>query len=176
MTRAQTNPPRAMKYLEVFEESWQRDHHEAMACYEVEEALTEGVSVFRIIQECVSLLKQSLFQGDDLSAGIWDQSRELYQRWLAVAESHHDQVGKFERSFGRVRNAQELKECILSARDALANWKPVPVPKALGSREIPISEVEAADLDALRIAPPGSPGKMTRTPVPIPTVGASFFE
>jgi hypothetical protein len=176
MPRAQTNQPRALRYLEVFEGSWQRDHHEAMACYELEEALTEGVSVFQIIQECVSLIKQGLFQGEDLPADIWDLSRELYRRWLAVAESHYGQVGEFERAFGRVRNAQELKGYILSARDTLDNWEPVSRPIAVGSRVITLSEAEAAELHALRNAPPGSPGKLGWTPQAVPTADASFFE
>ena len=175
MTRT-PNMSRAIRHLELLEEGWKQAHDEATAFHEFEQALAESVAVFRIIQAWTAAVKRFAFQGAEEFESDWSESRRAHERWLTVAASRYAQVDRFEREFGRVRNGQELKECILSARDALVNWKPVPVPKALGSREIPISEDDAADLHALRNAPPGSPGKLNWTPQPIPTADASFFE
>lgn len=175
MTDTQSRIALAGQLVESYAEGWQRDHREAMECYEFEAALAFGVATFRITEVMRDLVEQFITHGGDPAhrGGM----HSLYEQWLAAANTDLTDLDEFEKRFGHVANALELRECIRKAQDALAAWPTIPpAPKAVGSRVIPLSEDEATALHAIQNAPPDSPGKLKIKPQAIPLVDDSLLK
>jgi hypothetical protein len=173
MPDVQPRVARARQFVTEYAEAWQREHVEAMECAEFEADLAEGVAVFRLLESVHANACRLVFDGAEQE--LLATSKELYAKWAAAAGARLNDIGEFERRFGSVVNGPELRECVRKARAALTAWPVVPSPRAVGSRPIPLSEEEAAELHALRDAPPDVAGKRRTTPQPVPPVDGSIL-
>jgi hypothetical protein len=161
--------------VEDYAEGWQRDHREVVACYEFEAHLAHGVAAFRFV-EAVRVGVEFLLLFEGFSPGFWSQIRDQYARWLEAARRDFADLEKFEKKFGSVAHSAEFRDCVKKAESALANWPAAPIPKAVGSRMIFLSEDEAAELRALQDAPSDSPGKLKIKPRSIPLADDSLLK
>ena len=51
------------RQLEAYEESWKKDHAEAMECRDWEDAIAIGVNIFHMIQERDEAWREQVFRG-----------------------------------------------------------------------------------------------------------------
>ena len=164
---------RARQFVAEYAEAWQRDHIEAMECAEFEADLAEGVATFRLLESIHASVTRIVFHTAE--ERLLALSKDIYAEWAAAAGARLPDMAEFERRFGTVANGLEFRECVRKAKATLAAWLVVPVPKAVGSRAIALSESEAAELHALRDAPPDAPGKLRAKPQALPRVDDSIL-
>ncbi len=137
------------RQLEAYEESWKRDHTQAMACRDWEDAIAIGVNIFRMLQEREQSWREQVFRGtlayseDD---NLDHQGR--FADWLnTTREVLADILPELEKSFGAVGGAKELRRCAEIAERTLDGWQPPRLSPAVGLREMTLTPEAAAELD-----------------------------
>src|SRR5688572_10091585 len=101
------------RQLEVYQDSWQRDHNEAMACRDVEDTLAVGISLFHLLERAERSWRDRVFRGAEDYSGEQDEAIQgLYRAWLQVSAEVRDAVPDFENRFGSVDGAAEFRECV----------------------------------------------------------------
>ncbi len=151
------------RQLEAYRESWRKDHEDAMACRDWEDAIAVGVNVCRMLQEREQAWRDQVFRGAIPFAGEDDADyRERVALWLETTDEVLANVlPNLERRFGTVAGAEDLRRSAAQVRDTLARWEPPRLSAAVGLREMVLSHEAAAELDRLideaRTKPPDSP-------------------
>lgn len=166
---------RARKYLDVFGD-WKAEHDAAMACYDLEEWMAEGLSVLRFLDAVNDGIRRAAYRGlitptdeDD------DQLRLLFQSWQAHAESGLTNLTDHEGTFGDVTRGAEFRDAIGRVRALTASWPPVIRSEMLAAHNAPMTDDEAADLRGVLMAEPGTPGTLLRPVRDLPTGGAALL-
>jgi hypothetical protein len=164
------------RQLEAYGESWKRDHNEAMACRDWEDAIAVGINIFHMLQEREQAWRDQVFRGvitfaeDD---NLDHQSR--FANWLETTkEVLAEDLPDLEKRFGVVEAAAELRKCAELAEQILREWQPPRLSRAVGLREMTLSPEAAAELDhilaeAKSLPPEGVPGP------PIQEISAEEF-
>jgi hypothetical protein len=139
------------RQLEAYGEAWKRDHSEAMACRDWEDAIAVGINIFHMLQEREQVWRDQVFRGaipyaeDD---NLDHQSR--FANWLETTkEVLAEDLPELEKRFGEVEGARELRTCAELAEKILLEWQPPRLSRAVGLREMTLSPEAAAELDRI---------------------------
>ncbi len=139
------------RQLEAYEETWKRDHTEAMACRDWEDALAVGINIFHMLQERAQVWRDQVFRGTTAYAeedNLDHQTR--FANWLDTTREVLTQVlPELEKRFGAVEGAPELRKCAELAEKILAEWQPPRLSRAVGLREMTLSPEAAAEMDSV---------------------------
>lgn len=158
---------RARKHLEVFEENWKSDHHEAMDYYDFEEFLVEGVRVFQFIRDVSRIVREAIFRGlIPTNPQVGSAEKALFVDWLQTANACLPVLATFEQKFGSVSGGTRFLEMFEEAREFVKNWTPPQVAQAIGARFWDVTADEMAELRDIAQSPAGRP---TREPRAVPT-------
>jgi hypothetical protein len=137
---------RVGKHLDVFEESWKADHHEAMALYDFQEFLSEGMGLYDWMTERSQDFRFAVFHGltpPDSQAA--ENEKRVFERWLRTATECEQQLLTFEAKFVTVEGAVKFRQAVAHVRKFLAEWVPpaVSLARGLRVRRLTAAEVEA---------------------------------
>jgi hypothetical protein len=159
----------ARRQIDVFEDAWLQDHSEAMNCRDFEAELEMGVSVFDFVDHVYQTIRDQIYRGLlEASPESAEDEKSCYERWLKVANSLIDQLGRLENSFGVVEGASEFRERYELAHKRLSEWTPPTLARSMASRVWDISEEDAAMIKRLVDSPPNSPGRLNHVPRSLP--------
>ncbi len=151
------------RQLEAYHESWQRDHDQAMACMDWEDAIAVGISIFRMLRDREQAWRDRVFRGavpfteeDNL------EYRSRFAGWLQTTkEVLAESVPGMEEEFNGVGGADSLRECVEQAEKILREWQPARLSTAVGLREMTLSAEAAAELERIlaeaKTSPPDLP-------------------
>ncbi len=160
---SQTERRRSPVYrqLEAYEEAWTRDHAEAMACRDWEDAIAIGLSVLRMLQERERVWREQVFRGE-VSLTEDDNLDYLlrYANWLdTTREVVLEMLPGLEERFGTVQGVAELRSCANRVAKIILGWQAPRLSSSVGLREMTLSPEAAAELDRLvaNPCPPQSP-------------------
>jgi hypothetical protein len=138
------------RQVEAYEESWRQAHQAAVACRDCEETITVGISVFRLLNEAALNWRERVIRGtEEFSAEHNQLVQTQFQLWLKVTDNLLGALSPLENQFGVVERADELRACAERARRTLATWKPPQLTRAIGLREMKLSQQEADELDRI---------------------------
>jgi hypothetical protein len=164
------------RQLEAYEESWHKDHTQAMACRDWEDAIAVGINIFRMLREREQSWRDQVFRGalafseDD---NLDHQGR--FADWLDTTRGVlATTLPELEKRFGAVEGAEELRQCFEWAEGIIEGWQPPRLSSAVGLREMTLTPEAAAELDRTiqeaRSAPPAMPTRRMEIK------GASFLK
>jgi hypothetical protein len=151
MSTAERHRSPVYRQLEAYEESWKRDHQQAMGCRDWEDAIAVGSNIFQMLREREQVWRHQVFRGvlpysedDDLDhqgrfANWLDTTREVLAALLP----------QLEKRFGTVEGASNLRECAELAEKIVLGWQPPRLSMAVGLREMTLSSEAAAELDRI---------------------------
>jgi hypothetical protein len=151
------------RQLEAYEEVWKKDHAEAMACRDWEDAIAIGINIFHMLQEREQSWREQVFRGvltfsedDNLD------HRGRFADWLdTTREVLAETLPNLEKHFGAVEGAGELRRCAERAERILSEWQPPRLSQAVGLREMVLTPEAADELDRAikeaRSTPPAVP-------------------
>jgi hypothetical protein len=160
------------RQLEAYEETWKRDHTQAMACRDWEDAIAVGINIFRMLAEREQAWRDHVFRGTtDFSEKDNLDHQARFANWLATTKEVLEQVlPELEKGFGKVEGAPELRRCLELAENILRAWQPPRLSRAIGLREMQLSTEAASELDQLiaqaRRTPPSMPSPRMETAGP----------
>jgi hypothetical protein len=156
------------RQLEAYSESWKRDHHEAMACRDWEDAIAVGLAVYRMVWERQDTWRDQVFRG--VIPYSEEDNRDHQARladWLATTkEVLAETLPPLEARFGRVEGATELRRCAELVEEVLSAWVPPRLSMAVGLREMTLSPEAAAELDRILAEAKKNPPPMPTGPLP----------
>lgn len=146
MTNADVRFSRVGKHLDVFEESWKADHHDAMALYDFQEFLAEGLGLYDWMTERSGDFRALVFHGllvPDPQAA--ENEKRVFEQWLRTAAECEQQLVTFEERFVTVEGAVKFRRALADVRRFLAEWHPpaVSLARGLRARRLTPAEVEA---------------------------------
>jgi hypothetical protein len=160
------------RQLEAYEESWKRDHAEAMACRDWEDAIAVGINIFHMLQEREHVWRDQVFREVIAYSDDDNQDhRARFENWLGTTKEVLEKVlPDLEKHFGMVEGATELRKCLLLAEKILQEWQPPQLSRAVGLREMTLSPEGAAELDRITDqatrTPPSMPARRLQTQGP----------
>ncbi len=168
MTTPRRHSSPVQRQLEAYEESWQREHRDAMACRDLEDTIAVGVGLGRVLLRLDDNWRDRVFRGTEEYTPEYDRLLQGFFRiWLQVTEDILRCVPPFEERFGAVSGADEARECTAKVTELLASWQPPHLARAVGSREMILTPEAAADLDRViqqaRDNPPPMPTRHLET-------------
>jgi hypothetical protein len=163
-----TEPRRSPVYrqLEAYEESWKGEHDEAMACRDLEDTISVGIALFRLLERFEDSWRERVFRGAEAYSEEEDRSVQgSFRAWLQVTEDVLNAVPALEQRFGSVDGSGELRECAARAHVLLDGWQPPRLSRAVGLREMTLSPEAAAEfrgiLEEAKTKPPSRPAGPT---------------
>jgi hypothetical protein len=162
--------------LEAYQDYWKRDHDEAMACRDWEDAIAVGLAVYRMVWERQDAWRDQVFRGviPYTEADDRDQQARL-AGWLATTrEVLSETLPRLEARFGNVEGAAELRRCAEAVEGVLSAWVPPRLSMAVGLREQTLSPEAAAELDRILNEAQTNPPPLPAGPTPR-TVSAEEF-
>ncbi len=165
------------RQLEAYGETWKRDHNEAMACRDWEDAIAVGVNIFHMLQEREQAWRDQVFRGaiafsedDDLD------HRTRFANWLdTTKEVLAEVLPELETRFGAVEGAAALRSCAALTEKVLLEWQPPRLSRAVGLREMTLSPEAAAELDRLLAEAKNDPPQTPAGPIPTESSAEEFF-
>lgn len=164
------------RQLEAYGESWKRDHSEAMACRDWEDAIAVGINIFHMIRDREQAWRDQVFRGV-MPFSEEDNLDHLgrFAEWLDTTRKVlAETLPRLEERFGTIEGAAELRACAQEAETVVREWQPPRLSAAVGLREMALSPEAAAELDRLidqaKSSPPPTP------PRRIETKDASFLK
>jgi hypothetical protein len=90
------------RQIEVYEEEWKRDNHEAVRCGDLEEVLAVGIGIYSALEHVNAIWRANVSRGIDEYQTADDQGiRRMFERWLGVCERAVPQVARCEERFGK---------------------------------------------------------------------------
>jgi hypothetical protein len=135
------------RQLEAYEEGWKQHHDEAVRCWDFEENLAVGISIFHALVRIDLARRQRVAQGlEEFHAEEDEAMRECFRRWLRLGEKAMTRLRSFEDRFGAVEGATEFRRCHEEAQEIVAEWRPA-TPKR---RAEPVEEPIVAHTDRPR--------------------------
>jgi hypothetical protein len=139
------------RQLEAYEESWKKDHDEAMDCRDWEDAVAVGINIFRMLREREQTWRDQVFRGAlAFSEGDNRDHQERFANWIATTkEFFTENLPILEKQFGAIQGVSELRRCEESAESTLRQWQPPRLSTAVGLREMTLSYESAAEMDRL---------------------------
>ena len=147
MSAAERRRSPVYRQLEAYGESWKRDHYQAMACRDWEDAIAVGINIFQMVREREQAWRDHVFRGvrafseDD---NLDHQTR--FANWLdTTREVLADILPQLEQRFGAVEGAAQLRACAELAERIVLEWQPPRLSMAVGLREMTLSPEAAAE-------------------------------
>jgi hypothetical protein len=138
------------KHLDVVEDSWKADHHAAMRCRDLEDYLAQATMVFHLIDRIGRTRREHVFRGlEEPNPQLDEAEKDLHARWLNFATVLEQPLRQFEQAFAQVEGAAEFRECQVTARRALENWRPAVLARAVASRIHDMSDEDADQIHDL---------------------------
>src|SRR5947207_1875532 len=108
------------RQLEAYSESWKQDHRAAMACRDLEDTISVGVALFRLLVRAEDSWRERVFRGIEECSDEDDRwVQGLFRLWLQVTEDVLDALPTLEHRFSSVDGANELRECAAQGRALL---------------------------------------------------------
>ncbi len=146
MTTADVRFSRMGKHLALFEDSWKADYHEAMALYDFQEFLGEGLWLYDWMTERSRDLRALVFHGlrpPDPQAT--ENEKRVFEQWLRTATECERQLLTFEAKYVTVEGAVKFRQAVAHVRKFLAEWTPpvVSLARGLRARRLSVAEVDA---------------------------------
>jgi hypothetical protein len=144
----------AHKHLDVFESGWKAEHHEAMALYDFQEFLAEGLGLFEWLTERSQDFRWLIFVGKlDADPVAAQNEKAMFQRWLHTAAECERNLEHFETRFGMVEGAEKFRLAVAEIGKFLANWQPPVKSLARGLRARRLSDEEVVARRSLLASP-----------------------
>lgn len=103
-------------------ESWKADHEDAMACCELEDALSVGIALYHVISKADERWRLRLIDGrETYSKDADDRIAQAYSWWLKPCDRVEAQIKYFQLNGYEVVGAAEFRalhaEALAAARD-----------------------------------------------------------
>jgi hypothetical protein len=139
------------RQLEAYDEVWKRDHAEAMACREWEDAIAVGVNIFHMLCDRERSWRDQVFRGvvpfseeDNL-----DHQRR-FNAWLATTrEVLAESLPQLKARFGSVEGVDKLRESTALAEKIVREWQPPRLSMSIGLAEMTLTPEAATELDRI---------------------------
>lgn len=113
------------RQLEAYEDGWKTDHDEAMRCWDFEENLAVGISIFRALVQLDVNRRQRIAQGvEELSAEEDQAMLAWFQWWLRPRDQALARLRALEEKFDTLSRAAEFRHCCEEAEEIVAEWRP----------------------------------------------------
>jgi len=139
------------RQLEAYGESWKKEHDNALACRDWEDAIAVGINIFEMLRGREQAWRDQVFRGAIAFAeedNLDHQSR--FAGWLATTrEVLTENLPLLEKRFGKVEGAPDLRASVALADKILSEWQPPHLSRAIGFREMTLSQSDATELDRL---------------------------
>jgi hypothetical protein len=115
------------RQVEAFVDSWKHDHDLAMQCFDREEYVATGISVFDNLHRRYLRHMEEVNNGDlDYDPSEIQEFATLFSDWLEVGESLMRNVAECGRLFGPVHDTDRFRDCQEKAKKLLedknADW------------------------------------------------------
>lgn len=164
------------RQLEAYGESWRKDHDEAMACWDWEDAIAVGINIFRMLREREDSWREQVFRGTrDYTEDDNQDHRARFAAWLDTTEGLlTDNLPQLETRFGKVEVADELRRCRDQVVTILREWQPPRLSMAVGLREMTLTPEAAAEFNRLIYEQPPPQREEPRHP-PMQQMSAEEF-
>jgi hypothetical protein len=177
MSTAERRRSPVYRLLEAYEESWKKDHDEALACRDWEDALAVGLAVFRMVWERQDAWRDQVFRG--VISYAEEDNREHQARlsnWLATTREVLSEIlPGLEARFGTVAGAAELRRCAEVVEGVLSAWQPPRLSRSVGLREMTLTPEAAAEFDRLLEEAKKNPPPTPAGPMPQEISAEEFF-
>ncbi len=104
--------PQVQQFCDTIHE-WKRDHDEAMACRDLEQALSLGISLYDLLTTADESARLAEATGvADYTTEMVDAFDLLFDRWLEPCECIRSQIEDFEKSGFTVERSAEFIKCV----------------------------------------------------------------
>jgi hypothetical protein len=165
------------RQLEAYDEVWKRDHDEAIACHEWEDALAVGVNIFHMLREREESWREQVFRG---ATPFSDDDNHDHQRrfadWLDTTRPVLAEIlPELEKRFGTIEGASKLRDCAALAKQILLQWQAPRLSTAIGLREQTLSPEAAVEFDRLHKEAQQNPPPIAGGSLPQPISTTEFF-
>lgn len=102
--------------VDAFAQAWQRDHYEAMQCWDLESALDFALSLYRYIRQLDAHWSElARVDHSRLNSPEANRIGELYRKWLEPCESFMQAITAQERAGFQLRQADEFRAAYANA-------------------------------------------------------------
>lgn len=106
--------------LDAYSESWQHDHADALACWELEARLEIALALFHVIRRIDQEMAQQVeARRLNWDASTVDQLLNFYRTWEAPSAQIVARIAELESKGFAVRGAEEFRRAALEARSTL---------------------------------------------------------
>jgi len=136
------------RQLQAYEEGLgNKTTRRRMHCWNVEERLAVGISLFHALVRLDLIRRRWLAQGAEEFWPEGDEAmRECFRRWLRSSGKAMAGLRSLEDRFGTVEGAAEFRRCCEEAQEIVAEWRPA-TPKRVPE---PAQGALVADTDTSR--------------------------
>jgi hypothetical protein len=165
------------RQLEAYEESWKREHDEAMECQDWEDALAVGLAIYHMLWSRQDAWRDQVFRGVVPYSEEDDRDHQArLTQWLATTkEALSNVLPELEKRFGKVEGAAELRRCAETIEAVLSAWVPPRLSTAVGLREQTLSPEAAAEFDRILQEARSNPPSVPAGPIPREISAEDFF-
>jgi len=177
MNTAEQRRSPVYRQLEAYEETWKRDHKEAMDCRDWEDAIAVGLAMYRLFWERLVAWHDQVFRGTIPFAEEDNSDHQArLANWLATTKEFLvEALPEVEARFGQVQGAAELRQCAIAAEGLLQTWVPPRLSMAVGLRDQTLSPEAAGELDGIIEKAGTNPPPMPTGPIPREISAQEFF-
>jgi hypothetical protein len=101
-------------------EAWKADHDAAMLCFDLEDTVLRGVTLFYMVRRADESWTKKVQAGSvafDIAKAR--EIHEKYKWWLAPCDNVLDALTRAERSIRTIDNAEVFRQCVRYARRAV---------------------------------------------------------
>lgn len=107
--------------LRAYADSWQHDHQQAMACWELESRLKLALMLYELIGAADERRSKEMTEGDAMSREAHlREFNALYAEWLRLSEEMLDVITQFESKGFQVEAAEQYRSVCSQLRGVLA--------------------------------------------------------
>ena len=158
-------------------ETWKADHDLAMQCYDLEEWIARGLTVFGICEGANEEVRHRIYMGRlPADCDILGMCRIFYEVWVATAASEELIVSRFEKEYPNLARVKEFRTATQKAIRLLENWPPAVINRSPALQYQELTQEEADELTAIRKGSIGDPGILHRIPKAIPLANADIIK
>jgi len=138
------------RQVEAYEEWWSNDHIPSEHSVEIEEAIAVGISMGELMERVDQLWRERVFRGvGEFSESDDRNYRESFRKWLETTDKVLVTIVA-ERLTQEVRaQIERLRSLQFRIRGMLRDWASPKLSRAIGLREMELSESEAAEFDRI---------------------------
>lgn len=138
------------RQLEVYEESWKKNHDAVQECWAWEGAASVGLATALLIERATQAWRDRVFRGtEEYSEAANAAHREMFESWRRTTQIALKRLEALAAEFGAVEGAVELQQAEKRVSEHLARWQPPGLSAGVKLREMTLDSKSAEELERL---------------------------